>query len=96
MKHLFTFVLFAISCLFLHAQKQTDSNTPLHLLQPAYQIPYGVPHVTGITKVLETVHAYLDRNTFPELIDKTTQNPVTDYAKTDGNTQFLNPETSGL
>ena len=53
MKHIFTFTLLLISSILLQAQKQTDSNTPLHLLQPAYQIPYGVPDVDGITKVLE-------------------------------------------
>lgn len=88
MKHIFTFTLLLFSSILLQAQKQTDSNTPLHLLKPTYQIPYGVPDVSGITKVLETVHTYLDRNTFPELIDKTTQLPVTDYSKIDGNTIF--------
>ncbi len=88
MKNLITLILALVSAYFLQAQKQTDSNTPLHMLQPAYQIPYGRPDVAGITQVLETVHTYLDRNTFPELIDKNTRHPVTDYSKTDGNTIF--------
>ncbi len=88
MKPFFTFAFLLIFCTGLHAQRQTDSNTPLHLLQPAYRIPYGSPEVAGITKVLDRVWSYLDQNTFPELIDKTNQAPVNDYSKMDGNTIF--------
>lgn len=34
-----------------NAQKKkevlNDSNTPLHLLQPAYKVPYGIAHYRG-------------------------------------------------
>ena len=88
MKYLLILTFLLISCNLLFAQKQTDTNTPLHLLKPDYKIPYGTPEVAGITKVLDRMWSYLDQNTFPELIDKTTQAPVADYSKIDKNTIF--------
>ena len=40
-----------------------DSNTPLHLLQPDYNIPYGVPDVKEVKADLDRVLAFLDKNT---------------------------------
>ena len=41
-------------------EPQTDSNTPLHLLQPDYIIPYGVPAVADIKADLDRVLAFED------------------------------------
>ncbi len=41
----------------------TDSNSPLHLLQPDYKIPYGVPEVKDIKADLDRVLAFLDKET---------------------------------
>ena len=40
-----------------------DSNTPLHLLQPDYNIPYGVPDVKVIKADLDRVLAFLEKST---------------------------------
>ena len=44
-------------------QPQTDSNTPLHRLQPDYPVPYGAIKAEEIATVLKRVHAYLDQVT---------------------------------
>ena len=41
----------------------TDSNSPLHLLQPDYKIPYGVPEVKDIKADLDRVLVFLDKET---------------------------------
>ena len=40
--------------------KANDSNTPLHLLQPDYPVPYGKVDIGEVTKVLNRIHGYLD------------------------------------
>ncbi len=49
------------------AQEKTetvnDSNTALHLLQPDYKIPYGVPSVDSVKADLDRVLKFLDENT---------------------------------
>jgi len=72
----------------ISAQKVTDSNTPLHLLQPAYDVPYGKPEVAEITAVLDRVYNYLDNTTPMKLIDKVSGEEVTDYSKVNKNTIF--------
>ncbi len=63
MKSLFTVIFLFIACLGLYAQRQTDSNTPLHLLQPAYKTPYGKQEVKDVVAVLDKVYNYLNENT---------------------------------
>src|SRR3989304_9742681 len=41
----------------------TDSNTPLHLLAPAYPVPYGPTTVEKVSEVLRRVHGYLESST---------------------------------
>lgn len=67
--------------------KGNDSNTPLHLLKPAYDTPYGVPKPAEIKAVLDRVYGYLDATTFMQLQDKTTGAAVA-IAKADANTIF--------
>jgi rhamnogalacturonyl hydrolase YesR/lysophospholipase L1-like esterase len=82
------FAFIVVFCSNLQAQKITDSTTPLHLLAPAYDTPYGKPEVKSITEVLDRVYSYLDQTTPMVLINKDTQAEVTDYAKIDENTIF--------
>jgi len=45
------------------AQKGNDVTTPLHLLQPAYDIPYGAPKIEAVKATLDRVFNYLDAAT---------------------------------
>ncbi|MCX6222636.1 MAG: glycoside hydrolase family 88 protein [Bacteroidia bacterium] len=82
---LLPFCLFSIS---LHAQKINDSTTPLHLMAPNYDTPYGKPDEKGITVVLDRIYNYLNQTTPMVLIDKVTKAELTDYSKIDANTIF--------
>lgn len=48
----------------------SDVNTPLHLLQPDYDTPYGVPTVAEVKSVADRVLGYLESNTPAEVMDK--------------------------
>ena len=72
----------------LDAQKINDSTTPLHLLAPAYDTPYGKPEVKEITVVLDRIYNYLNEVTPAVLLNKETKEAVTDYSKIDANTIF--------
>jgi len=58
-----------------------DSNTPLHLLAPAYRMPYGVPSEESIKEALDRIWAYLDKETLTQIIDTLTNMEVSDYSK---------------
>ena len=42
---------------------QNDSNTPLHLLQPDYNIPYGVPDKAAVKVDLDRIRKFVDAET---------------------------------
>ena len=42
---------------------QNDSNTPLHLLQPDYKIPYGVPAKESVKADLDRILKFVDAET---------------------------------
>ena len=66
-KHLIIPIL-ALAPLFASAQEvQNDANTPLHLLAPAYQIPYGVPKAEEVKSTIDRIRNYLEASTFTEL-----------------------------
>ena len=44
----------------LSAQEVNDQNTPLHLMQPQYSTPYGVPSTDELSAVENRVVRYLD------------------------------------
>ncbi|SDZ99064.1 Rhamnogalacturonyl hydrolase YesR [Porphyromonadaceae bacterium KH3R12] len=78
-KKYFTVLLFIISCIIAlpsYAQKKSDPindfNTPLHLLQPDYAIPYGIPDKKEIKSTLDRILTYLDNATPATLIDNAT------------------------
>ncbi len=78
----------AFTCLAQTKTPANDVNTPLHLLQPAYTVPYGVPVKDSIQKVLNRIYNYLDAVTPPQLVNKKTNEVITDYNKADSNTIF--------
>ena len=65
--------------------KVSDTNTPLHAMQPDYPTPYGKTSVADVTKVLNRVHAYLDGATPARMVDQKTGKTVTDYKKLNSN-----------
>lgn len=75
-------------CQQVFAQKQTDTNTPLHLLKPDYKTPYGKPEVKDVVAVLDRVYNYLDDNTPAVLMDKESKQEISDFSKIDKNTIF--------
>ena len=88
MKLILSILLICLFSLGLQAQKINDSTTPLHLMAPAYDTPYGKPEVKSITAVLDKIYNYLNVVTPTVLINKETQAEVTDYSKIDANTIF--------
>lgn len=75
----------------VQAQKQkknetiNDVNTPLHLLQPDYKVPYGMVTIDGIKKDLDRVLHFLEEATPARVVDKDTGKEITDYAAMDAN-----------
>ena len=59
-----------------------DSNTPLHLLQPDYKVPYGVPTVESVKEVMDRVLHYLQACTPTRGVDAKSGQEITDYAFT--------------
>jgi rhamnogalacturonyl hydrolase YesR len=57
-------------------EQATDANTPLHLTQPAYVNPYGIPTTESITEVLDRILLYLDSETPTQAIDTRTGKPI--------------------
>jgi unsaturated rhamnogalacturonyl hydrolase len=62
------------------ATPKNDSNTPLHALQPDYQIPYGKTTTDDVKKVMDRVFIYLDAVTPPVIVDSKTNTVITDYS----------------
>ena len=61
--------------------KITDSNTPLHLLQPDYPVPYGPAKVEDIVAILNRIYNFLDASTPAKLVDHQTKIEITDMSK---------------
>ena len=68
--------LLAISALDGFAQrnetKANDSNTPLHLLQPDYPVPYGIVKKENIVNDLNRIYSYLNAVTPTAFVDSKT------------------------
>lgn len=56
-----------------------DSNTPLHLMQPDYKMPYGVPTVEEVKGHMDRVLRYLEECTPARVVDTKTGGEITDY-----------------
>ena len=61
--------------------KVTDTNTPLHALQPVYEVPYGPPKAEEITAVLNRLFNYLDASTPAKVVDRQTKEEITDMTR---------------
>lgn len=68
-------------------KKINDVTTPLHLLKPEYDIPYGGTNQADIKKTLDKVYDYLSKNTPDQMVDKS-GSVITDLSKLDQNSQF--------
>ena len=88
MKLTLLFLLILSVCWNLQAQKVNDSTSPLHLMKPDYETPYGRPDEKTVVAVLDRVYNYLEQCTPMALINKETQAEVKDYSQIDGNTIF--------
>jgi unsaturated rhamnogalacturonyl hydrolase len=62
-------------------QNVTDSNTPLHALQPDYPVPYGPVKAEEIKSVLNRIYTYLNESTPAKVIDSKTKAEITDISK---------------
>lgn len=59
------------------AQMVNDSNTPLHLMKPAYRVGYGIPTTDEVKQTMDRVLHYVDSETPAVLVDKNTGREVT-------------------
>lgn len=80
-RHLRIWGLAACMVTFMQASAQktgkvNDVTTPLHLLQPAYPVPYGIPDSSSVKAVMDKVYRYLDHTTPARLLDKKTSREV--------------------
>ena len=66
--------------------KANDSNTPLHLLQPDYPVPYGKVEIADVTQVLNRIHGYLNAVTPTGFVNSKTGEKLNDLSKIDSNT----------
>lgn len=83
-----SFIFCSVTTHAQNAPKGNDVNTPLHLLQPDYPVRYGVPVKDSIVKTIDRIYNYLDAVTPALLVNKKTNEPVTDYNKVDSNSIF--------
>jgi len=73
----------------LNAQQvQTDSNTPLHLIQPDYAVPYGEVDKEAIEEVLERVCNYLENTTPAALVHEGSGAVIENIAHADNKAQL--------
>lgn len=81
-------LLFSISCKaqqVVSPEKTNDSNTPLHLMKPDYQTPYGVAKTEDVKATIDRVLVFLEKATPTKVINKDTKTEVTDFSKIDKN-----------
>lgn len=63
----------------------TDTNTPLHLLEPDYPVPYGFPEQKEVKAVIDRVYDYLAASTPARILDKKDGTALSDFSKVDNN-----------
>lgn len=69
-------------------EKMTDSNTPLHLMEPKYNVPYGVPDRSAVKAELDRILAYLEKATPFVLVDQNSGREIADVEAIDENTKI--------
>ena len=55
-----------------------DSNSPLHLMQPEYKVPYGVISEEDVKKDIDRVLNYIENNTTARVVHNNTVQIITD------------------
>lgn len=84
----------ALACMAANAPAQdktptaNDSNTPLHLLKPAYRTGYGVADAAEVKRVIDRVLGYISQNTPAYVVDSRTGKPVDDLDKIDSHSRL--------
>lgn len=66
-------------------EEVNDSNTPLHLMKPDYNTPYGVAEINQVKLVTDRVLTFLEKATPTKVINKDTKAEITDFSKIDKN-----------
>ena len=82
-KHITSSLIFLVGISTLaYAQRNVtnanDSNTPLHLLQPDYPVPYGLVKADDIKGTLDRIHGYLNNVTPTAFVNSKTGEVVSD------------------
>jgi rhamnogalacturonyl hydrolase YesR len=89
-KSIFSFV--SLTCfmatIVLGQQKANDVTTPLHAMQPDYEVPYAIPTQQNVKVVLDKIFNYLDTVTPPSFINRVTKEPFTNISQPDTNIIF--------
>ena len=60
----------------IHAQQVNDNNTPLHLMKPAYRLPYGIPKADEVKQTIDRVLNYITAETPAVVINSKTDKTV--------------------
>ncbi len=68
--------------------KVTDTNTPLHAMQPDYPVAYGPAKAEDIKAVLNRMFNYLDESTPAKVVDPQTKTEIMDLKKMTPGTVF--------
>lgn len=68
--------------------KVTDTNTPLHLIQPDYPVPYGPLKTENVTAVLNRIYAFIDASTPAKMVDRQSNTEITDLTKLNAGSAF--------
>lgn len=71
-----------------NTQPVNDSNTPLHLLKPAYQKGYGVVTAEEVKQDMDRILHYLENNTPTRVVDSRTGAVITDYTQINEHSQL--------
>ena len=94
-QYLKIFIIFLFNFSFIlsgYSQKKqsgmTDTNAPLHLIQPDYNIPYGIPDKNTIKANLDRILNYLDAATPANVVDKNSGKTINNPSDYDSNSQL--------
>ncbi len=83
---MFVVGVFGFNAIIAQTKTGNDVNTPLHLLQPDYPVPYGVPKKEDIKATIDKVFNYLNAVTPALMINKQTGEELTNVSALDTNT----------
>ncbi|MGB3007614.1 MAG: glycoside hydrolase family 88 protein [Chitinophagaceae bacterium] len=86
MKKKLSFSILTIAFYVTANAQRTANDAALHASQPDYTVPYAPMQKDDILKVLDRVFNYLNAVTPAQMINKKTNEPLTDLSKIDSNT----------